>query len=71
MIEFINHIHKRYRKYRTQHMFFTWGCDWDWLYALEDFQFMEDLIEYINKNNKHNITVIASTPGTYMEAIKQ
>jgi len=46
------------------------GCDFTFANAHMDFSQMDSIIDYFNANNNANITVMYSTPGQYLDAMK-
>ena len=56
--------------YRGNHMLITMGCDFTYMNAHMNFMSMDRLIEYFNARVP-NITLLYSTPGMYLDAIKE
>ena len=48
-----------------------WGCDFSFQNARQEFQNLENIIKFINKNNRFNMTLVMSNPGMYVEALKK
>ena len=47
------------------------GCDFAYQNAKQEFETLENLIQYINTHNTANIELKISTPGTWVKAVKQ
>lgn len=72
MIKFINYIHEFVvTVHRTNHLILPWGCDFSFQNAAQNYQEMEKVIGYINKNNKVNMKLLMSTPQRYVDALKK
>ena len=48
-----------------------WGCDFTFMNAQAEYENLERIIEYVNKNNQYNITLMISTPSDYVAALKK
>jgi len=71
MLKFINYINEFIVSvHKTNHVILPWGCDFAFQNAAQNYQEMEKVIEYINKNNKANMKLLMSTPGRYVDALK-
>ena len=55
--------------YQGDHIFIPWGCDFTYENAHMNFMSTDRLIQYFN-DHVPNVTLIYSTPGTYLDAIK-
>lgn len=47
------------------------GCDFAYQNAKQEYKQLERIIQYINKNNKANMTLVMSTPSQYIEELKK
>ena len=52
------------------HVLVPMGCDFTFANARMNFISMDRLISYVNENMQ-NVTVFYSTPGMYLDAMKQ
>lgn len=50
-------------------MLMPFGCDFTFANAAMNFENMDKLITYFNKHNKANMTMLYSTPGTYIDSL--
>jgi len=66
----INYIHDMVATYRGNHMFMPFGCDFTFANARMNFDFMDKMIKWFNAHNDQNITLLYSTPGEYIDALK-
>lgn len=48
-----------------------YGCDFLFMNANMEYNNMERILDYVNKNNKNNIKFMISTPSEYVEALKK
>ena len=48
-----------------------WGCDFTFAAAGLNYDQMDKLIQYVNKYNTNNITLMYSTPSQYIDAVKK
>ena len=71
LIKFTNQIHKIYANHKTQHIAVPWGCDFGYENAKDLFRQYDTMIQYFNKNNKHNFTIMYSTPQRYLNEFKK
>jgi len=72
MRKFINYIHEKIvPAHHGNHVALPWGCDFAFYNARQNFDEMEKLIEYTNKHNKVNMKLLASTPQTFVNALKK
>lgn len=55
--------------YLGNHMLVPFGCDFTYANARMNFEQMDRLIAYFNEHNTANITLMYSTPGTYLDAL--
>jgi len=55
--------------YQGDHVLMTMGCDFTFANARQNFLSYDRLIDYFN-DHYDNVTLIYSTPGTYLDAIK-
>jgi len=55
--------------YLGNHMLVPFGCDFSYANARLNFEQMYKLIEYFNKHNTANITLMYSTPGEYLDSL--
>lgn len=58
--------------YQGSHLLVPQGCDFTFGNARQNFKSLDRLISYFNSFRTHetNVTLIYSTPGTYLDAIK-
>jgi lysosomal alpha-mannosidase len=67
---FVALMRKRRLSYRTTDVLTTFGCDFQFENANINFKNMDKLMDYINSHpSEFNVTVIYSTPGTYIDAV--
>ena len=66
----IANIYEYLPVYQGNHMFLPLGCDFAFGNAAQNFISLDRLIAYFNKNVK-NMTLVYSTPGYYLDAIKK
>lgn len=72
MIDLINYVTEHVAPYhRTNHVALPWGCDFAYQNAAQNFEEMEKMIAYFNKHNQVNVTFLMSTPGRYIDALKE
>jgi hypothetical protein len=72
MLKFINYVHDNIAPtHRGSHVALPWGCDFAFQNARQNFEEMEKVVAYINAHNDVNMTVVASTPQTYVDALKR
>jgi lysosomal alpha-mannosidase len=55
--------------YRGNHLLIPFGGDFTFSNARMNFENMDRLIDYFNKNNGQNIKLIYSTPSEYIDAL--
>ena len=55
--------------YRGNHLLVPMGCDFTFMNARENFLSYDNLIDYFNKNYD-DVTLLYSTPGMFLDAIK-
>ena len=55
--------------YRGNHLLVPMGCDFSFMNARQNFQSYDNLIEYFN-SNYDDVTLLYSTPQTYLDALK-
>ena len=55
--------------YLGNSMLVPFGCDFSYANARLNFEQMDKLIEYFNKHNTANITLMYSTPGEYLDSL--
>jgi len=48
-----------------------WGCDFTFQNSLYEYGMLEKIMNYVNLNNKVNITLRMSTPSEYVDALKK
>jgi len=68
--DFAKYLNLMASNYLGNHMLVPFGCDFTFSNARMSFDEMDKLIKYFNKHNKANITLLYSTPGTYIDALK-
>lgn len=71
MTNFVNMIHDQYKARKGQNLLIPMGCDFAYQNAKQEFETLENMIEYINTHNTANIELKISTPGTWVKAIKE
>jgi lysosomal alpha-mannosidase len=68
--DFVAQMRHRRKAYRTSDVLTTFGCDFQFENANVNFKNMDLLMDYINaRPNVFNVTVIYSTPSTYIDAV--
>uniref|UniRef100_A0A8C4RHH9 Alpha-mannosidase n=1 Tax=Erpetoichthys calabaricus TaxID=27687 RepID=A0A8C4RHH9_ERPCA len=66
----VNNIKQRSAWFRTSHVLWPWGCDKQFFNSSVQFQNMDPLIEYINKNSElFGVSVQYATLSDYFSAI--
>lgn len=70
-IDFAKYINEMAGDYRGNHMLVPFGCDFTFANAKMNFNQMDTLIDYFNAHNEANITLLYSTPGEYIDALKK
>ena len=55
--------------YQGDHLLMTQGCDFTFANARQNFISLDRFIQYFN-DHVENVTVMYSTPGIYLDAIK-
>jgi len=55
--------------YQGDHLLVTQGCDFTFANARQNFKSLDRLIDYFN-DHVENVTLVYSTPGMYLDAIK-
>jgi hypothetical protein len=63
-------IHDQYKARKGQNMLIPMGCDFAYQNAKQEFENLENMIEYINTHNTANIELKISTPGTWVKAVQ-
>jgi len=65
----LTRIYEMLDVYQGDHIMMTMGCDFTFVNARQNFLSQDRLISYFN-SHFDNITLIYSTPGIYLDAIK-
>lgn len=65
---FINYVTELSHHFRTNHIMFPMGGDFQFINAHLQFVNLDRMIEYIN-NKYPNVTLLYSTPGQYIDAL--
>ena len=71
MVDFVNWVNDLTRTRLGQNIMVPMGCDFTFQNARQEFQNLERAIEYINKHNTANLTLIMSTPSFYIDSLKE
>ena len=67
--DFQKYLNEMADNYLGNHMLVPFGCDFSYANAELNFHQMDKLIEYFNKHNTANITLMYSTPGEYLDSL--
>jgi len=71
MIDFVNYVNDVANSKRGQNIMLPIGCDFAYQNASAEYRQLELLIDYVNKHNTANITLVMSTPSQWLEAVKK
>ena len=62
-------LEDRKKGYRHNQMFMVMGGDFQYMNAFQNYQYMDNMIEYMNKNYGDDYEFIYSTPSKYVDAV--
>lgn len=67
----LNHLNDRSQHYLTDDIFVLFGCDFTYMNAHHNFNFMDNMINYMNKYHSDKYIFKYSTPSEYVNALQK
>jgi len=71
MTKFVNYIQVDSAKRKGSHILVPMGCDFAYQNARNEFNAVQQMVDYINEHNSANMKLIFSTPSDYVKAVEQ
>jgi hypothetical protein len=65
----IDHLNDRVQHYLTDDIFVLFGDDFRYMNAHQNFNFMDNMIKYMNENHSDKYIFRYSTPSDYINAL--
>jgi len=67
----MQHIDDKAKNYLTDHLFLVFGADFEYQNAFKNYESMDNMIEYMNKNHGDKYFFRYSTPSEYIDALAE
>jgi len=67
----MQHIDDKAKNYLTDHLFLVFGADFEYQNAFKNYENMDNMIEYMNKNHGDKYFFRYSTPSEYIDALAE